>query len=108
MDLHCLRLGIQIGFVGRKQHVTTFGFELGAIGLKGTRVAVEIFVRQELQTIDKNAGHRAVAVLAGQPNELEVPRVQIAHGGNEGGACRGGQSLPQGLRRSADDHLEKA
>ncbi|MPN38452.1 hypothetical protein SDC9_185976 [bioreactor metagenome] len=65
--------------------------QLGAVGIEGTRVAVEVFVRQKLQAVHEDAGHGHIAMLAGVAHQGEMALVQIAHGGHESRAAATGQ-----------------
>jgi hypothetical protein len=56
-----LRFGVELFFAGRKQHITTGSIQRLAVGLPGTRVGIKVFVRQELQTVDKNTHHHHIA-----------------------------------------------
>ena len=56
-----LRFGVQIVLTRCKQHIATGGLQLGAVVVPGAGVVVKVFVRQELQAVDKNTGHGAVA-----------------------------------------------
>jgi len=70
--------------------------QLGAIGLEGARVLVEVLAGAELQAIDENAGDHGPAVLAGLGHEGNVALVQVAHGGHEhhlGFAGKGGAQV---------------
>ena len=91
VDLAGLRLGIEIFFPGRKQHIAAGGLQLVAVGLPGAGVGIKVFVRRKLQTVHKNAGHRHVTERPGLIDEPDVALVQIAHGGHEGGALVGTQ-----------------
>jgi len=101
-QLEALRLRIQLRFRRGKQHIATGGFELRAVGLEGARVAVEIFVRQKLQAVDEDAGHRHVAQWPGAVHQSQMAGVQVAHGGHEGGAVKLRQVLAQ-FGAAADD-----
>jgi hypothetical protein len=74
-----LRRRIHLLLLRREQHVDAFALETLTIGLHGSRVAVEILVRPELQPVDENARDDGVAVLAGDPAQRKMAGVQVAH-----------------------------
>ena len=100
LDLEGLWLGVEIQLARGKQNVATFSLELGAVGVPRTWVAIKIFVRQKLQAVHKNAGHRHIAMLARQAHQREMSIVQIAHGGHKRGAafaCQRGAQVCNGV-----------
>ena len=74
-----LRLWVEILLAGGEQHSDASGAQLVAIGLESARVGIEIFVRAELQSIDKNRGHDGIAMRARLFHQTDVPGVEIAH-----------------------------
>jgi hypothetical protein len=100
VHLEGLRLGVQVVLARREQHVAAGGLQLGAVGVPGARVAVEVLVRQELQPVHEDAGDGDVAQPRGLAHEREVAVVQVAHGGHEGGAPapgKGGAQVGDGM-----------
>jgi len=87
VELILLRLGVEIGFGRREQHVDAGGFELGAVVGKSPRVFVEVLVRTELQAVDKDARDDRFAVRARLLHQRDMPRVQIAHRRDENDAA---------------------
>jgi len=53
-DLVDLSLGIELGLIGREDEVAACAGEQLSIASQGARVAVEVLMRQELQTVDKS------------------------------------------------------
>jgi hypothetical protein len=78
-----LRLGVDLLFVRREHHVYAGVPEFVAVGLKGARIALEIFLRRELQAVDENAHHRTRGLGFGDAYQFDMPLVQVAHGGHE-------------------------
>ena len=90
-DLDGLRLGVEFGIGGRKHHVGPGCGEFVEIGLQSTRIAGQIFVGAELQRVDENAHHYALAQLPRLFDQRDMPGVQVAHGGDEGDAAHARQ-----------------
>ena len=95
---------IELVFVGREQNVNPFALQFLAIGLKGSRVLVEIFVGRELETVHKNRCHHRIAQTSRNSHQREVTLMQIAHGGHEGGPKLPAQLGPEFGHRSDDLH----
>ena len=89
LQLEGLGFRVEIALARREDDVAARGLQLGAIGLPGAGVAVEVLVREELQAVHKNAGDQHVAQRPGLAHQGDVAVVQIAHGGHEGGALAG-------------------
>ena len=102
MHLEGLGFGVQVSFARRKHHVATGGFEPLGIGVQRARVAVKVFMRRELQAVDKNARHRDIAQRLGLPDQRDMAGVQIAHRGHKGRALEAAQLRAQ-IRDGVDD-----
>ena len=78
---------VKLALVGQEQRVHASGLQLGAVGLKGARVAVKVFALAKLQAVDKDADDHRVAALAGFAHQRKMAVVQIAHGGHKSHAA---------------------
>ena len=54
-------------------------FQLVHIRLHGTRIFFKVFVRAELQTIDKNTRNHGIAMYRRQAHQAQMSFVQITH-----------------------------
>ena len=90
-----LRLRIELFFARREKYIHADGCELFAVIGKGTRIAVKVFVRPELQAVDEKAGAYCVAELARLGHQRKVAFVQVAHGRRKSDASAGSQSRTQ-------------
>ena len=84
-----LRLGIHVLLQRREDNIAACSRKLFAVGFEGARVAVKIFVGEELQAVDEDARHSRVSsakffLLHSQIHQRNMPAVQIAHRGHEG------------------------
>ena len=66
-----------------EEDVNTSSGERGAVGVKGTWIAAEIFVGTKLQGVDEDAGHDVGAIALCRVDEREMARVQCAHSWHE-------------------------
>ncbi|MCY1237853.1 hypothetical protein D9M72_505650 [compost metagenome] len=107
LDAVFLRHRVHIALGGRKQHIDALSLQLLDIVLQRARVLVEILVGAELQAVHEDRRHHRVAVLARQAHQRQVAFVQVAHGGNEGGAVLAAQLVPQLLDGGNDFHLAR-
>jgi hypothetical protein len=71
---------------GQPQHVATGLLQATGIGSGRARISAEILVRPELGRIHEHAGDHPVGMLARQPHQRMMPRMQVAHGGHEADA----------------------
>ncbi|MNV39576.1 hypothetical protein D3C71_1311600 [compost metagenome] len=104
VHLEGLGLWVQVGLARGKQHIAARSLQLCAIGLPGAGVAVKVLVRQKLEAVHKDAGHRHVAQGLGLAHQGDVPVVQVAHGGHKGGVAIGGQGLAQVCNGAGNQH----
>ncbi len=102
MHLVALGLWVELFLVGSKQQVTAGGLQLFAIRAPGARIGVKVFMRQELQAVDEDAGHRDVAQRFGLANQRQMAVMQVAHGGHKSGVLELRQMLAQ-LGDGVDD-----
>ncbi len=93
LDAVDLRRRIHLLLLRREQHVDAFALESRAIGFDGSRIAVEVLVRPELQPIDEDARDDRVAVLARDPAQRQMAGVQIAHRRHERDAAGAGEAI---------------
>ena len=112
LDHEGLRLGVDLLFVRREHDVHASAPQLVAVGLEGARIALEILLRPELQAVDENAHHRTRGLGLGDAYQVDVPFVQIAHGGHEHvvglaleplAQCRDGRDYVHVIRQPARD-----
>ena len=79
-----LRLRIHVFFARRKDIINdTLLFKLSAVLFQSSGILVEVLVRAELKTIDKNRRNHRVAVLAGFLHKMQMTFMKIAHGRNQ-------------------------
>ena len=100
LHLEGLRLGVELRLVRREHEVAADAAQHLAVVLERARIGVEIFVRRELQPVHEDARDDRSAALLGELDEREVARVQVAHGGHEGGvggACEGQAQFGDGV-----------
>ncbi len=74
------------------------------IGLQGARIALEILLRPELDPVDEYADDGARRAMLRQAHQLDVARVEIAHGRDEDVVGLALQPLAQIPHRSDDVH----
>ena len=111
-----LRLGVQLGLVGREQQVAAGRLQQFAVTRQRARVTIEVFVRRELKPVHEDAGHQRQAVAARLAQQAQMPLVQVAHGGHEGtgaGAAQGGTQRFGGVqdlhaRQGESDRVNQA
>jgi len=99
-----LRLRVDLALGRREHHVHAHVFHHFSIGLQGARVALEILFRPELDPVDEYADDGARRAMLRQPHQLDVARVQIAHGRDEDVVRLALQPLAQIPHRSEDVH----
>src|SRR5574340_14840 len=99
-----LRDRIEFGGIRREHQVATGGGELLAIGCQGARITLVVFTGAELQRVDEDARDHWPAVLRRQVDQRHVAGVQVAHGGDEGGAGFAGERGAQLGDRVDDLH----
>lgn len=68
-------------------------------------VGIKVFVRQKLQAIDEDAGHRDVTQGFGLLDQRNMAVMQVTHGGYEGGAGKARQVVAQIRDGVGDVHL---
>ena len=79
-----LRLGVQVFFTRRKQHIAASRCQPLGVSVKGARVTVKVLMRGKLQAVHKNAGHHHIAQRFGLLHQRNVAVMQVAHGGHKG------------------------
>ena len=104
LDGKALGFGVQLSLAGRKHHVAAGGLQRLAVGLPGARVSVKVFMRQELQAIDKNTDHHDIAQWFGLAHQCQMAVVQVAHGGHKCRVFEVGQVRAQLGDGADDDH----
>ncbi len=102
VHLEALGLGIHLGLFGGKDQVATGGFQLLAVGIQRARIGVKVFVRCKLQAVHKDGGHGHIAQRLGLAHQRQMPCMQVAHGGDDGGVAVGVEFLAQ-LGDGVDD-----
>ncbi len=104
VDAEFLGLRVQVLLGRREQHVHAFLFQFFHVGLEGARVLVEVFVGAELQAVDEDGRDHRIAMLARQSHQRQVALVQVAHGGNKGGAQLTAELVTQFFNGGDDFH----
>src|SRR5207248_762785 len=95
---------IHLVLTRREQDIDAAPLELRPIGIQRARIAIEVFVRPELKSIDEDAGDDAIPMAARNVDERQVTRVQIAHRGNEGDALGLCEAIAKLIGWLNDDH----
>ena len=95
IDIVLLRFRIKVALGRREQQINVRFPEFFAVGFKGARVFLEIFIRTELQTIDENARGNRLPVFARLHHQREVAIVQVTHGRDEDHAAMVSQGVAQ-------------
>ena len=86
LDVVGLGCRVHLALVRCKEDRNAGILELGSVVGKRARVALEIFRRAELQTVDEDGSGNLRAMLVGGTDQGYVPFVEIAHGRDEGHA----------------------
>src|SRR6185312_368174 len=74
---------VHLGDVRHEHEIAARRGEHSLVLLRRPRIVREIFVRSELHRIHEDAGDEAIAPLARELDETDVPRMQVTHGGHE-------------------------
>ena len=104
LDHESLRLRVDLRLGGGEHDVHAHVFHHFRIGVQGARVALEIFLRPELDPVDEYADDGARRAMLREAHQLDVARVEIAHGRDEDVVGLALQPLAQIPHRSDDVH----
>src|SRR4051812_9132444 len=83
----------------QEEEIAAGRLQQARVRLRLAGVAVEVLVGPELGRIHEHRRHYPGSVLAGEPHEGQMPRVERAHGGHEGDPLAG---RPPGLDLAAE------
>ncbi len=89
--LHAVRVDLEIART--EQGVGCDILELAHVGIECARIQGVVFVLAELQRVDEDAHHHPIATRCGQPDQLQVPLVQVAERRHEHHAFAGAMPI---------------